>query len=626
MENPRIRPISDLLKEKFYVPRYQRGYRWGKQEITELLDDILQYYRATKDRKNKVSKFYCLQPVVVKSKTWDTITGWELIDGQQRLTSILLILEYLEDVRVLLERGTDIYSIDFETREGCKSFFKTKRYKNAIDDTNVDFYHISMAYQYIKEWFEENKNKVGVVETLLNMDYNVSIIWYEAQEDLRFSANDSSIDLFTRLNEGKIPLTDAELIKALLLQADQYPTNEERYVKQRLFEISSEWDTIEATLQNEKMWLFLNNTDYNPSSKIELIFKILSDKWNGYEKLELVRFEKKNDKPKHFEFLVFNKYLARRREQFELNSNPDKEVLDPINEVWKDIKYIYSQFKEWYDNHNLFHYLGFLFTFKPDKEKLITELLSLRLNSDEFELHIKKQIAETIKISHKQSNSNEIKKLHELAYGEDDNDIRKILTLFNVDTLIQHRKEDARFPFHLFKTEKITSIEHIHPQNPENIDTNEDRAKEWLETHKISLNNFVAISHPMTDEIKKQVTQIEDVLTIYNKDIFKKIYSDVIELYYKITDFKEYEVHTLYNLALVDRDTNSLLNNSFFDVKRELLKLNKLNRYIPVCTLHAFSKYYSDSPKDMIFWNNDDRHAYFKNIEKVYNKYINLLN
>ena len=40
MENPRIRPISDLLKENFYVPRYQRGYRWGKQEVTELLDDM----------------------------------------------------------------------------------------------------------------------------------------------------------------------------------------------------------------------------------------------------------------------------------------------------------------------------------------------------------------------------------------------------------------------------------------------------------------------------------------------------------------------------------------------------------------------------------------------------------
>ncbi|MCB9247043.1 MAG: hypothetical protein H6613_00030 [Ignavibacteriales bacterium] len=50
----------------------------------------------------------------------------------------------------------------------------------------------------------------------------------------------------------KIPLTDAELIKALLLQADLYPASEERYVRQRLFEIASEWDDIEAKLQDEK--------------------------------------------------------------------------------------------------------------------------------------------------------------------------------------------------------------------------------------------------------------------------------------------------------------------------------------------------------------------------------------
>lgn len=131
MENPRIRPIVDLLKENFYVPRYQRGYRWGKQEITELLEDILQYYDATKDRNNKVSKFYCLQPIVIKAKTWkndfgETLNGWELIDGQQRLTTILLIINYLEDVIKLLERDFNIYSIDFETRENCKNFFDNK--------------------------------------------------------------------------------------------------------------------------------------------------------------------------------------------------------------------------------------------------------------------------------------------------------------------------------------------------------------------------------------------------------------------------------------------------------------------------------------------------------------------
>src|SRR5690625_3381506 len=98
-----IKPVYKLLEENFYIPRYQRGYRWGKQEITELLNDLKEYCELISDRENKVSKFYCLQPVVVKEKEWlkdnETIKGWEVIDGQQRLTTLFLILNYLEPLR-----------------------------------------------------------------------------------------------------------------------------------------------------------------------------------------------------------------------------------------------------------------------------------------------------------------------------------------------------------------------------------------------------------------------------------------------------------------------------------------------------------------------------------------------
>ena len=96
LENPRIRPVGDLLQENFFVPRYQRGYRWGKQEITELLDDILQYYEDSKptSKNKKAGNFYCLQPIVVK-KMDGLEEKWEVIDGQQRLTTIYIILQCL---------------------------------------------------------------------------------------------------------------------------------------------------------------------------------------------------------------------------------------------------------------------------------------------------------------------------------------------------------------------------------------------------------------------------------------------------------------------------------------------------------------------------------------------------
>ncbi len=637
-ENPRIRPIRDLLNENFFVPRYQRGYRWGKQEITELLDDILQYYLLTQDRDNKVSKFYCLQPIVVKRREWknnndgETVNGWELIDGQQRLTTILILLHYLEDVRQLIGLDTNVYSISFETRENCNQFFKDKVFKSKVDESNVDFYHISMAYKHIETWFKEHNNKLEVLNTLLKSDYNVSIIWYEVAQkhaldnSQAVTEEDNTIDLFTRLNEGKIPLTDAELIKALLLQADLYPQSELKFISQRLFEIASEWDEMEASLQDERMWLFINEIDYNPSSRIELIFKLLADKWNGTTGNKLVEYDIKNGKPKHFEYLVFDKYLAHYRRDYKTDIDPNNETLAPVNKVWKEIKDLYSILLEWFENHSLFHYIGYLLAIDPSyRDKLIKEAFNPSFNKSDFITYLKKEIANSIRIRKQKENSEDLKELRELEYREDDNEIRKILLLFNVETLVHHRKENARFPFHLFKKEKITSIEHIHPQNPESINVDEERCMIWLTSHIRTLEVLQLTKDEFKERITVLINDMKELIDNYNKDVFTVLHYNTLELYTEIVDFKESELHTLYNLALVDKDTNSRLNNSFFDIKRRIIKENEHDRYIPICTERAFSKYYSESSREMIFWSDSDRKSYFQAIENVYNSFISQL-
>ena len=73
--------VADI-KGSFYVPSYQRGYRWGKDEVIRLLDDI--YMNGNKN--------YCLQPVVDRKSD----KGFELIDGQQRLTTLFILLTYIK--------------------------------------------------------------------------------------------------------------------------------------------------------------------------------------------------------------------------------------------------------------------------------------------------------------------------------------------------------------------------------------------------------------------------------------------------------------------------------------------------------------------------------------------------
>lgn len=73
--------VADI-SGSFYIPSYQRGYRWSETEVVRLLDDIYQ-----NGKKN-----YCLQPVVVRKKE----DQYELIDGQQRLTTLYLIYKYMK--------------------------------------------------------------------------------------------------------------------------------------------------------------------------------------------------------------------------------------------------------------------------------------------------------------------------------------------------------------------------------------------------------------------------------------------------------------------------------------------------------------------------------------------------
>ncbi len=599
-----LKAINELLQMNFFIPNYQRGYRWGKQEVTDLLDDIYQYATSVEYRDNKVSKFYCLQPIVVKPLNNDEqCSDFEIIDGQQRLTTLYIILTYLQQTRKILfpKDAEKLYWIKFETRTNSELYLKDSKFTEQIDDSNVDFYHISKAYQHTKEWFNAKDDANAKITTaLLKSDYNVSVIWYKVECAV------NSIELFTRLNQGKIPLTDSELIKALLLQSDRYPINEQKIVKQRLFEIASEWDEIEVAMSDKKMWLFLSGVDYKPTSKIEYIFNILAEKWNKNRKY--IQFT--SQKPKHYEYLVFDRYLESKRTN-EFN-------VEHINDIWKEVKDIFCCFQYWFNDHELFHYIGYLSSCTNVKVEKLLELSQTK-GKKEFVQELKNMVGTAVQITEK-NDTNSIKSLQELTYGQDNERIIKILLLFNVDALIKYRKENAKFPFHLYKEDKIRSIEHIHPQNPESIDANEDRAKVWLENHKISLPRLQ--HRDKKDIIESIIKEIDLLIENYDKDRFKALFELVIELYSEVSEIKEKEKHTLYNLALVDKDTNSSLNNSFFDIKRDILKTNANSRYIPICTQRVFSKYYSESPTEMIFWSENDRESYFNAINQTYKSYI----
>ena len=69
--------VSDLLKERFFIPSYQRGYRWTSRQVEDLLDDIRDFTRTAKE-----GEFYCLQPLVLKPLSHDEARAKKLDENQ----------------------------------------------------------------------------------------------------------------------------------------------------------------------------------------------------------------------------------------------------------------------------------------------------------------------------------------------------------------------------------------------------------------------------------------------------------------------------------------------------------------------------------------------------------------
>ena len=244
MNSIELKTLNELQQYAFYIPAYQRGYRWTSQEVNDLLNDIYEFIpreiNETEDR-----TWYC--PIVVKNRNGQE---YEVIDGQQRLTTVYLVLYYLNQDFVE-KRRDKLFSIDYETRPESKVFLGHPENENNVC---IDFFYMHRAYRAIENWFEKKEEETSFDknEYRSKLKFHTKVIWYETTED-------NPVTVFTRLNIGKISLTNAELIKALFLNSSNFRFRDEDRMRLRQIEIANEWDNIESSLQNNKLWYFLSD-------------------------------------------------------------------------------------------------------------------------------------------------------------------------------------------------------------------------------------------------------------------------------------------------------------------------------------------------------------------------------
>ena len=558
------------IEGEFYVPSYQRGYRWGESEVKALLNDVYE---------NKDNP-YCLQPIVVRK---DQQGRYELIDGQQRLTTLYIIYkfmtnrwpDYIDNVK---------YSLVYETREENEEFFNDITDEAKAND-NIDFYFIHKAYKTVEEWFFEERDKkpLHVAGALTEyFDHNVRVIWYELKE----GTEEDAIALFTRLNIGRIPLTNAELVKALFLCESQTGKDGKNLTSDRRLEISLQWDTLERELNDEDFWYFLTKKKSKEyPTKIELLFDFMAQKGDGVRE-------------QFFTFLYFNDHK------------------ESLLKLWDDILRYYYRLKEWYKKDRLYHKIGYLVASGTSTiDQLMTATKDMR--KSEMDKYLDDEIKRSIACK---------KPYDELTYDNDYQTITNILLLFNVVSLMNNGSA-ARFPFKEFNNESW-SLEHIHAQHSLKLNTQE-KWRLWLNQHAASV---ASLSKSLTDEQQQKEADslLKDIAAAvadeHLKDTtFNELSDRIVGMLSKKGESNEY-IHSLSNMALLQCSANSALNNSLFDVKRRMItEMDAKGQYIPYCTKMVFMKYYSSEMQDNVsfhFWGEGDRVAYIAKMNEILKPYL----
>lgn len=549
-----LKLVGDIAGS-FRVPRYQRGYRWGKFEVERLLNDI--WENGDKD--------YSLQPVVVKRDAEDV---WELVDGQQRLTTLYLIFIHMQ--RVGLKNVGPQYSLTYDTRPKSRDYLQAP--DPSLADDNIDFFHLHTAYTCIQAWFEQKgptpiKRQEVADDVFRYLCKRVRVIWYEAPKGLDSTA------LFTRLNVGRIPLTDAELFKALLLSRSRGDASR----TDRTHEIAAQWDSIERDLQHPDVWAFVADVASSDTpTRITLLLDTIAGGPRG------------RARPSFHTFDVL-------REKVEKSS--------PAT-IWNEVVQLHALVLGWYENRDHYHKIGYLVALGERFGDLVG--LATDKTKTKFESVLDARIRDTLNLSPSDVSA--------LSYESDRQKCERVLLLMNVETVRRMKDSTERYSFRMHRRQ-AWSLEHIHAQHAEVL-TKAEQWKEWLRLHRDALSDL-----PTVDEVRRTelLRRIDDVGDKLDRQAFQVLARDIAAAF-TVTDTSTsvatHSVHSVSNLALLASGHNSALSNAVFEVKRRrIIELDRQGGYIPICTRQVFLKYYTDADGLQIhFWSSQDRNAYLNAI------------
>lgn len=577
--------IKKTFDNKYYIGPYQRSYKWSSLtrygQVPQMLYDI--YSAMCQDP----GKEYYLQYITIK---WDSMKEWyEVIDGQQRLTTLSLIiyLLYAEDhnfeniAKDKVEYSRHDNSNLFDRVVELANNESTEESDNAIP--NQDTYYLVKAARCIKRFLTlcKNDNKLEAFEKYLKE--KVMLITNEESSFV------SAEEVFMNLNDNRVPLTSSYLIKGLLLTLaarhdDKREYNYKEIIDQRVI-MGRQWDEISSWISKKEVThYFFKQDDGGLDNFLNLVLKGIESKNEAGEKASVDE--------------VLKKFLDTLEKVPKQNDVGELELFNKFNDVVKTpadaiktlklIKHYYRRLRGIYENNKLYNLMGYaLFCESVDGYKRFDLSNVFNVSDVQLEQNLKHIILTAIP----DLSNDDIREL--CNYSSSNYRLQNLLLSFCV--FPDGEDDKYRFDFVAYNREHW-SFEHISPQNPKNT----------VRIDKVAQSNVIEkIKNSSIKENKKK----ELIEKIRNDE---SIESESVSLLYD----PDIDLDNMGNMALLSGRANSSLKNNPYIAKRSILfDMRNKGQFIPRHTIDIFNKVYHNESDpqfnfDLTKWDQRDVEAH----------------
>lgn len=347
----------------FNIPEYQRGYKWTVDNIIQLLEDLKGF------KQNSSDEFYCLQNITITKTNINGHSCFNVIDGQQRLTTLFILISYIQrnmSNKVLSAESNILrYSIREETDKFLRESILTGDYWNDVEykPATKDQYYIAEVAKAVAEWFNINNLEERTILDHLKLIVNK----VESGEEET---------VFASLNGGKVDLDGADLVRAILIT---------RAAKQKYPSLISEKTLHQIANDDINLNINIKVSSLGKINEFRVKLGIELDMMNNWWSDRKVRsyFEQllpnrisQNKSFKYSEYpidLLYYAFFEAYKDKLATHGNTDLDLRIFENgidkdgeggndhlEFYKEVKEFHLTLVDWYNDDEIYNLLGYL--------------------------------------------------------------------------------------------------------------------------------------------------------------------------------------------------------------------------------------------------------------------------